>query len=180
MHAHAHVPHWPHPHVPHVDLRTIGRDAVVAAEVAVAALLLGAAVDGRRLLGTPDTDPVAGPAAGAPAAVAIAGAVAAAVVIPTIEVHPTAAGVAAHVRLPIGATATVALVDAAGTVVAETVLTGSGVVWSPTVTGAATLVLHVEGPVETTGDVAVSSAVVLRSGAFAMVPGGTVTVRIDP
>lgn len=179
MHAHAHLPHLPHPHVPHVDLRAIGRDAVVAAEVAVAALLLGAAVDGHRLLGTPDTDPVAGSAAGAPAAEAIAGAVAAAVVIPTIEVHTTTGGLEAHVRLPVGARSTIALVDASGAVVAETVLTGSGVVWSPTVTGAATLVLHVEGPVEATGDVAVSSAVVLRSAAFAMAPGGTVTVRVD-
>lgn len=176
MHAHLHTPHLPHPHV---DLRAIGRDAVVAAEVAVAALLLGAAVDGRHLIGRLDADGAERAATGAPVAEAVAGAAATAVVIPTIEVHATSGGLEAHVRLPIGAVSTIALVDATGAVLAETVLTGSGVVWAPTGTGTGTLVLHVEGPVEATGDVAVSSAVVLRSGAFAMAPGGTVTVQVD-
>lgn len=174
---HPHVPHHVHhPHVPHPDLREFGRDALIAAEVTVAALVLAAAVDGRAVHRPTDG---AGSEATATSSIGT-GVVTPVAVVPTIDVRTSAApGVEVHVVVPTGAAARVTLVDAAGRTVAEVALTDTAAALTPPEAGTYALVLHTEGPVEMVGEVGISSATAVRSAPFAAQAGEPVTVTVD-
>lgn len=174
MHLHlAHIPH------PHVDPHVLAHDALVAAEVALVALTLGVAADrGVARLAAHDT--VSATASGAPAASATAPTrVAAAADLPSLDLVEGAAPVTARVHLPDGATGRVAVVDASGSTVAETLLTGASAEVVGLAAGTYTLVLHEEGPLETIGDATVSSAIALRTPAFTVADAATVRVVVD-
>jgi hypothetical protein len=180
MHLH---PHLPHPHLPHLDPRGIGHEAAVAAEVAIAALVIGAAIEGHALLGrvgdlthrAATSAPV--PTAPAPAAAAVAASAGSSV--PTLELLASDTLVTARVQLPAAAHGEVALVDAQGTEVGRIDLDTSARSMTPPAAGTYVLVLHEEGAIETFGDAAVSSAVVLRSAPFSVASGATVQVLLD-
>jgi hypothetical protein len=176
MHLH---PHLPHPHLPHLDPRGLGHDAAVAAEVAIAALVIGAAIEGHALLGrvgelTRAAAP-SSPVATAPAAVAAP----TASLVPTLELVASATGITARVQLPPAAHGEVALLDAQGTEVGRIDLDTTARRFAAPAAGTYVLVLHEEGAVETFGDAAVSSATVLRSAPFTVTAGTAVQVLLD-
>jgi hypothetical protein len=173
MHPHPHLPHHPH-----VDLRALGRDAVIATEVVLAAVVLGGAIERHTFFGSSDASAPALPStSAAPVAAEVAsGTVVAA--MPTIELVSGADGVAARAHLPAGGVGHVYLVAAGG----ETV--GAAVADQPTLrferlpAGEYHLVLEREGPIEQVPGAALSSSVAVRTPSFVVPVDGVVTVSV--
>lgn len=173
--------HLHHPHLspigPHLDLRALRHDALVAAEVAMVAVALGVTIDraASALAGHHDavtstpTSAATAPAFGAPVQADV----------PTLRLLVDASGATARVHLPAGATGRVDVLDAAGVPVAGAVPAETGAELRGLAAGTYTVVLHEEGPVERFGDAAVSSATVLRSRAFVVRADATVRVVVD-
>ena len=171
---HHHLSHVPH--VPHLDLRAMGRDAVVAAEVALAAVVLTGSIEGH-LLGR-SVEPEQ-PAETAPPGGTVAAHVAAAAIVdltPAVTLAAGVDGIVAHVRLPTGGSSRIDVVGADGVAVAA-IEEGQLVVRiEHLAAGEYHLVVSHEGLVEHLADAAVSSAMVVRSRAMVVGAGEVVTV----
>jgi len=154
--SHLHVPH------PHVDLRHLGRDAIIAAELGLSATVVAAS--GRTTVRQPE--------------VAVVHEAPTTVNIPlAVEVHVGTLGVLAIVRgLDPSATTTVSLVNDDGTSLTP-VITESGLRFENVPAGDYHVVVSSEGPILHVGDAAVSSEVVVRSASFELLTTGVVVVE---
>jgi len=159
-----HSQHTPHVHLPHphVDLRHLGRDAIIAAEIGLSATVVAAS--GRITVRSPQ--------------VAVVQEAAPAVDVPLdVEIHVGTLGVFAVVRgLDSSAVNAVSLVNDRGE--SATPLTSeSGFRFEDVPAGSYHVVVSSEGPILHVDDSAISSAVVVRSEPFALLASGLVVVE---
>jgi hypothetical protein len=154
--SHLHVPH------PHVDLRHLGRDAIIAAEIGLSTTVVAASAR------TTDRQPEVAVVQEAPITVDVPLAV---------EVHVGTLGVLAIVRgLDSSATTTVALVNEDGTSLTP-VITESGMRFENVPAASYHVVVSSEGPILHVGDAAISSEVIVRSASFELLTTGVVVVE---
>ena len=177
MHAHRiHLPevHLPRVHLPHPDLRHLARDVAIAAEVALASVVLTGSIEaashlslrpdasetgtGDRVVAT-QVVPVPAPA---PATV-------------RIDVETGAAGPVARVRVPDRGSVTLRVLDASGATVVEPAAQDTTVALAAG--SYRVLVSHV-GPVETVGASTIASSTVVRSDVLTVADGDRLTVDI--
>ena len=171
---HHHLPHVPH--VPHFDLRAMGHDAAVAAELALAALVLTGSIEAHavgQVVGASRDMPAVPPAGAAAAQVSTAEVVD---LTPSVALDAASDGVVARVHIPAGGTNRIDVVDSDGNAVA-TVAVGHALVRIENLAaGRYSVVVAHEGAVERVGDATVSSAMVVRSPAVVVAVGDVVTV----
>lgn len=172
---HAHIPHIHLPH-PHIDLRRLGRDAVIAAELGLAATLLttsASRVSGSRdQHGSASTPP--------PSTAAVVGSVQASIAPLSVEVAPSsgAAAILTVRGVDPAAASYVSLYDEASRELRHNAdLTGELRI-DDVAPGRYYLVVISEGPIVRRDDVATSSAIAVRSPSFALDAAGSVTVRL--
>ena len=179
--ASPHLPHLPHPgRLPNVDLRSVRHEALIAAEVALAAVVLTALVRGRvfgRDVATsavtlPGDAPVTTPM-NAPAAGAIANSV------PSVSVSVDSTGTVVHVSVPTGGTSRITVTDAANVTVATLPVGQATTRIADLPAGEYRVGVSNEGPVEVVGDVAISSATSARTPTIAIAAGDVLTVIQD-
>jgi hypothetical protein len=162
-------------HVPHPDLRHLARDAAIAAEVAIASIVLTGSIEAASHVSLHRSTPV-GSGSGAAVVQMNAGAPAPAVVAARIDLTDGAAGPVATVRLPAGGEVTVRVLDASGVTVASLDGATREMVLVP---GSYRLLASRVGPVETVGDTAIASSAVVRSELFDVATAETLSVVLD-
>ncbi len=154
----------------------MGHDAVVAAELALAALVLTGSIEARavgHVVGASHEVPAV-PSAGTAAAQVSTAEVFD--LTPSVALDTASDGVVARVHLPAGGTNRIDVVDGDGDAVA-TVAVGHALVRIENLAaGRYRVVVAHEGAVEHVGDAAVSSAMVERSPAVVVTVGDVVTV----
>lgn len=169
---HTHRMHLPHLHARHPDLRHLARDAAIAAEVALASVVLTGSIElasHRRA----EHSSVAPPTVAAAVSAVAADAAPAAASVTIVHDGLWPAGV---VRIPAGGAVTLEVVDPSGAVVAS-----AGPVTAPAHSfdlgsGSYRVVVSIVGPVETVGDTAIASSTVLRSELFQLASPGAFDV----
>jgi hypothetical protein len=149
------------PH-PHVDLRHLGRDAVIAAEIGLSATVVTAS----------------GRTTGRGSDVAVVQEAPTAINVPlAVEVHVGTLGALAIVRgLDSSAVNAVSLVNDDGETVTP-LITETGFRFEDVSAGSYRVVVSSEGPIVHVGDAAISSEVVVRSAPFVLLTPGLVVVE---
>jgi hypothetical protein len=159
---HLHVPH------PHIDLRRLGHDAVVAAEVGLVATVI---VTGARLVHTVAEH-------GRPAVVEEVVASPDAATSLELEVHADTGGVhALVVGLDTSGVVTASLVGELGEPVRAHVLANTSVRFEDVPAGRYQIEVASVGPIVESGDSAISSAVTIRSDVFELLESGDLVVE---
>ncbi|MEO8693218.1 MAG: hypothetical protein ABI658_06855 [Acidimicrobiales bacterium] len=157
QHSHTHLQH------PLVDLRHLGRDAIIAAEIGLSATVVVAS--GKTTVREPEV------------AVVQQGPITVNVPL-AVEVQVGTLGVVAIVRgLDSSAANTVSLVNDDGGEPVMPVLTESGLRFEDVPAGSYHVVVSSEGPILQVGNAAVSSEVIVRSTSFALLTPGNVVVE---
>ncbi len=182
MHVHRiHLPqvHVPHVHLPHPDLRHFARDAAIAAEVALASVVLTGSIEAASHLTVHQGSGAS--VAGSPAAATqVVTAPVATVVTARIDVGAGAAGPVARVRMPAGGAVTLRVLDAAGATVADlaTGAADAAVQQVSLAPGGYRVLASRLGPVEIVGDTAIASSTVVRSELITVGDAGVLTVEL--
>lgn len=157
---------------PHLDLRTLGHEALIAAEVTAAALLLAGSVETAGHADSTAQSSGAGPVA----ASALTPAASPGVLAATWA----GAGSVADVRVPADGDSTISLVRADGAVAATTTV-GAGadaIVLFHADAGDYRMVVEHADPVTSAGGAEVSSASVVRTPVVRLDASASVTVRV--
>ena len=179
--ASLHLPHLPHSgRFPHVDLRSVRHEALIAAEVALVAVALTALVRGRvfghdvatSAVTLPGNAPVTTPT-NAPAAGAIANAV------PSVAVSVDSSGTVVRVSVPTSGTSRITVIDSANVTVMTLTVGQATTRIADLPAGDYRVGVSNEGPIEAVDGVAISSAMSARTPTIALAAGDVLTVIQD-
>jgi hypothetical protein len=170
--------HLPHrgqiPHVPHVHLRSVGHDALVAAELALAAVVLTGSIEGGSFSRAVDATS-ASLTANTPTAARVAD-MASSDLVPSVSLSVVGTGTVAHVYVPSSGSNRIELTDSAN-VTESTLVIGQPTTRIPSLAaGEYHIVVTTEGPVEVVGEAAISSAMSVRSPVIVIGAGDVLTI----